>query len=312
LSEINTILEEKQQQIEQQTEELIAMNSELNEKNVQLVDQAEYLREVNTLLEKSRQQTEEQAQVLMVQKEELERVNSELNELNATKDKFFSIIAHDIKNPFSTILGFSELLQMNFNTWTEEKKLQIVNLIHTTSENVFELLENLLQWSRSQRGAIEFNPENICLKEQIDYVFTLLKNSADEKEIELKLSISDKNLCLDVDVRMLNTILRNLIINAIKFSHKGGQVHVKIELEDKNVLIKVIDNGVGIRGELLDKLFRIDSHHTTEGTNNEKGTGLGLILTKEFVAKHGGEIWVESVVGKGSTFSFSLPLIVTS
>ncbi len=308
LSEINTILEEKQQQIEVQSEELLTMNSELNEKNLLLEDQAEYLKEANSLLEESRQQTEEQSEELKVQKEALERVNAELSELNATKDKFFSIIAHDIKNPFNTILGFTELMKLNFNKWTEEKKLQIVDVLYNASNNVYELLENLLQWSRSQRGAIEFNPEETLLRSQIEYLFTLLKDSADEKGIELKLEVPDKNIFVNVDVRMLQTILRNLISNAIKFSYKGGVIRVLVEISGGNALISVVDNGTGIPKENLDKLFRIDSAHTTVGTNNEKGTGLGLILVKEFITKHGGEIRVESEQGKGSTFIFTLPL----
>jgi len=307
LSEINTILEEKQQQIELQTEELITMNTELNEKNALLVDQADFLREANTLLEESRQHTQEQAEELMAQKEELERVNIELHELNATKDKFFSIIAHDIKNPFGTILGFTELLKMNFSKWTEEKKLQIVEILDTTAQNVYELLENLLQWSRSQRGVIEFIPEEIKLEDQISYVFKLLKNTAEEKEINLISSAPDSNINVFADPRMLHTVLRNLIGNAIKFTKIGGSVQVKVEIQNKNALIKVIDNGIGIPKDIISKLFRIDSHHTTEGTSNERGTGLGLILSKEFVEKHGGRIWVESEEGKGSTFNFTLP-----
>jgi signal transduction histidine kinase/ligand-binding sensor domain-containing protein len=312
LSEINTILEEKQQQIEQQSEELLAINNQLNEKNTLLIDQAEYLRESNALLEESRQHSQDQAEELMVQKEELERVNLELNELNATKDKFFSIIAHDIKNPFNSILGFTELLQINFKIWTEEKKLQIVNILHNSSQNVYDLLENLLQWSRSQRGVIEFSPEKIKLVDQINFVFKLLENSADEKQITLTSAVEDENAIIYADVRMFHAILRNLVGNAIKFTHIGGNVQVLVENQDKNALIKVIDTGVGIPAEMIEKLFRIDSHLTTEGTNNEKGTGLGLILTKEFVLKNNGQIWVESEVAKGSIFNFTLPLYVSA
>jgi signal transduction histidine kinase/ligand-binding sensor domain-containing protein len=281
---------------------------ELDLKNELLVQQTNDLNETNVLIEERQQQIEEQAEELMTQKDELERINSELQEINVTKDKFFSIIAHDIKNPFLTILGYSELLQNNFSRWSEDKKIQIVNLLDTTSKNIYELLENLLQWSTSQRGAIEFIPEKYRLTEEINYVIMLFKNSADEKEIKIVFDVTDENIFVHVDVRMLHTILRNLINNAVKFTNRGGLVEVVAGVDCKFAFIKVIDNGVGISAENLDKLFRIDSHHNSEGTNKEKGTGLGLILSKEFVEKHGGKIWVESEEGVGSTFNFTLPL----
>jgi signal transduction histidine kinase/ligand-binding sensor domain-containing protein len=298
IHEHNRILERT---VEQRTKEL-------KHKNDLLEEQSYVLSETNVLLEERQQQVEEQSEELMAQKEELVHVNIELNELNATKDKFFSIIAHDIKNPFNSILGFTELLQMNFNIWTDEKKLQIVDVLYSSSRNVFELLENLLQWSLSQRGVIEFNPEKTQLRDQVNYVLNLLKDSADEKEINLIFSVPVEDIYVFTDIRMVHTILRNLIGNAIKFTKIGGVVEVKVQMEEKNALIKVIDNGLGIPKDIMDKIFRIESHHSTEGTNSEKGTGLGLILAKEFVGKLGGEIWAESEEGRGSTFSFTLPL----
>jgi len=283
---------------------------ELNIKNKLLIKQADDLNTTNILLEERQQYIEAQAEELIAQKEELTRINIELNELNATKDKFFSIIAHDIKNPFNTIMGFAELMQINFSKWTEEKKLQIINKLTNTSKNIYELLENLLQWSRSQRGTIEFNPEKIQLKEQIDYILMLLRNSADEKEIELGTNLHNENVFVNVDIRMLHTILRNLVSNAIKFTSIGGLIMINVEIKGGNAHIMVVDNGVGITQDSQDKLFRIDRQHSTEGTNKERGTGLGLILSKEFVEKHGGKIWVESDEGKGSTFGFSLPLFI--
>jgi signal transduction histidine kinase/ligand-binding sensor domain-containing protein len=285
---------------------------ELNIKNEILFRQANDLNETNVVLEERQQQIEEQAEELMSQKEELERVNIELNELNVTKDKFFSIIAHDIKNPFNTILGYSELLRTNFGKWAEEKKLQIVNTLYSSSKNIYELLENLLQWARSQRGAIDFIPQKYRLSEEINYVIMLLKTTADEKEIEIKFDNFDEDIFVNADIRMLHTILRNLVTNAIKFTKKEGLIQIQTGTDAENAIIKVIDNGVGISQDNLEKIFRIDSQHTTAGTNKERGTGLGLILSKEFVEKHGGKIWAESIEGKGSTVTFTIPLLSSS
>ncbi len=280
---------------------------QINIKNNLLMKRTNDLNETNVLLEERQEQIEEQTEELLVQKEELTRINDELNQLNATKDKFFSIIAHDIKNPFNTILGFAELLKANFKKWTEEKKLKTVNVLYDTSRNLYALLENLLQWSRSQRGAIEFEPEMSNLKEQIESMFTLLKDSADEKQIKLEIDMPDEGLMVYSDIHMLHTIIRNLLSNAIKFTFPGGTIKIAVERNDKYLTIKVIDNGVGMTQDVLDMLFRIDSHYTTSGTNNERGTGLGLILCKEFITKHGGEIHAESHEGHGSTFIFTLP-----
>jgi signal transduction histidine kinase/ligand-binding sensor domain-containing protein len=282
--------------------------AELHKKNNLLEDQALELNKTNTLLEERQQIIEEQSEELMSQKVQLQRINEELHELNATKDKFFSIIAHDIKNPFNSILGFSELLVLNFNKWVDEEKLHVINVIFDSSKNLYELLENLLQWSRSQRGILEYKPEKVELKASVELIILLLKHSADAKEIEFILNLPEKGLLLHADPRLLDTILRNLISNAIKFTPKGGQIQIKAEAKDNFALVAVIDNGVGIPKAAIDNLFRIDIHHTSAGTDEEKGSGLGLILCKEFVEKHRGKIWIESEEGKGSKFFFTLPL----
>ncbi len=308
LNEINTLLEEKQEQIEEQTEELKFVNKQLNENNSLLMQQASELSETNTLLEEKQQRIEEQTQELMYQKNALEKINAELNELIATKDKFFSIVAHDIKNPFNTVLGFSELLVDNFNKWTNEKKLQIASIIHSSSQSVYALLENLLQWSRSQRGIIPFEPKRVKLSDRIDYCVALLKESADSKNIQLTSQTIGNEVYVKADIQMLDTILRNLISNAIKFTKSNGLVTIQLKADNNFAIVSVKDNGVGISPESLNKLFKIGSHHTTNGTNQERGTGLGLILINDFVKKHGGEIGVESKVDEGSTFFFNLPL----
>ena len=314
MNEINVLLEERQQQIEEQSEilltqkeELIRNNKEIFNKNKLLEKQADNLNETNTLLEERQQQIEEQSEELLVQKEELENVNQELQELNATKDKFFSIIAHDIKNPFNTIMGFSELMLANINKWSDEKKLQIASIIYNSSKGLYELLENLLQWSRSQRGLIEFNPVAIELNKQINVAILLLKDSSEAKRIEIKTNFSKNEIVLNADLRMLDTILRNLLSNAIKFTYPEGNIEIKTEIVNSYAMVSVIDNGKGMSNEALAKLFRIDAHQSSSGTQDEKGTGLGLILVKEFITKHGGDIKVESEEEKGS----ALPLNTT-
>jgi signal transduction histidine kinase len=287
---------------------VLQKTSELRQMNSMLIKQAEELNQTNTLLEVRQGQIEEQSEELSAQKESLVEMNNELHDLNATKDKFFSIIAHDIKNPFNAILGFTNLLEQNFSEWTDEMKLEIISLVHSSSKNLYQLLDNLLQWSRSQRGIIEFNPEKTALKELLYKVIELMNGTAEAKNIELKVILPENELIILADRQMLDTILRNLIGNALKFTHTEGMVQVTAEAKDGFVLIKVADNGVGMSNEIKEKLFRIDVNYSSPGTQNEIGTGLGLILVKEFVEKHGGMIGVDSIEGKGSTFYFTLPL----
>jgi signal transduction histidine kinase len=180
-------------------------------------------------------------------------------------------------------------------------------LINTSAVQTLSLLENLLEWANSQRGKITFNPEPINLRELLVEEFSLLDDMATGKNIELKSYLTD-NLIVSADRNMIKTIFRNLISNAIKFTHKNGIVEVKAVPANENIEISVSDTGIGMISETKAKLFRIDGDLTTNGTEDEKGTGLGLFLCKEFVEKHGGKIWVESESGKGSTFKFILPL----
>ena len=291
-------------------EKLVAQKtSELRKMNATLTNQAKELGQTNSLLEERQEQIEEQSEELSAQKESLEKMNSELHDLNATKDKFFSIIAHDIKNPFNAVIGFTGLLEENFNEWDDERKLEVINIVNTSAKNLYELLDNLLQWSRSQSGVIEFKPQKIALKDTFNNAVGLFRETADAKNIELNFTSPDKELLVNADKNMLDAIMRNLISNALKFTNTGGQVHIFAEAIEEFAMIKVTDNGVGISSEIQEQLFRIDKHTSTYGTYNESGSGLGLILVKEFVAKHGGKIGVESIKGKGSTFHFTLPLM---
>ena len=291
-------------------EKLVAQKtSDLQNMNAILTNQAEELSQTNSLLEERQEEIEEQREELLVQKESLQKMNIELHDLNATKDKFFSIIAHDIKNPFNAVLGFTDLLEENFKEWDDERKLEVVNLINTSAKNLYELLNNLLQWSRSQSGLIEFKPQNTALKDTFNNAIGLFRDTADAKNIELDFEFSDTELMVYADRNMLDAIVRNLISNALKFTKPGGRVNISAEAFEEFAMIKVTDNGVGISPEVQEQLFRIDTHNSTYGTQNESGTGLGLILVREFVTKQGGVIGVESIKGKGSTFHFTLPLV---
>ncbi|HZY25886.1 MAG TPA: ATP-binding protein, partial [Bacteroidales bacterium] len=236
---------------------------------------------------------------------------AELNELNASKDKFFSIIAHDLKNPFNTIIGFSEMLQDAVISNDPKIIYKYASMINISSVQTFRLLENLLEWANSQRGKISFTPVPINISEIIKEEFSMLDDMAKDKNIELKSNVPEK-ITIDADKNMIRTILRNLITNAIKFTHKNGKVEVNAITYKNHLEISVSDNGVGMSKDIMEKLFKIDANLSSRGTENERGTGLGLFLCKEFVEKHGGRIWAESEEGKGSTFKFLLPFDLKS
>lgn len=240
------------------------------------------------------------------QRSALENQRMELEALNNTKDKFFAIIAHDLKNPFSTVLGLSELLAREFESFDSESLRNFIHQIYKYSNNTFNLLENLLQWSMLQTGRIPLRPKIVNLKNVIDENVDLLIGNANQKGITIQV-----NPCKDcsayVDTNQITTVVRNLISNAIKFTTQEGRIFVNTEDSGDYWLVSVKDTGIGIAENDLAKLFRIDSNHTTLGTSEEKGTGLGLILCKEFVERNGGKIWVESKVGEGSTFFFTVP-----
>lgn len=239
---------------------------------------------------------------------QLQKYSEELQELNATKDKFFSIIAHDLKTPFNSILGLSEILKDEAKNLDIETIIQYSGIIHSTSGNTYQLLENLLDWARVQQSRIIFNQVPILLKKLVLEVIDLNSEAANQKKILIINNIPDK-MIISADQEMLKTILRNLISNALKFTSANGKIEITAKSVSEIIEISVKDTGTGISKEDIDKLFKVDSNFTKRGTENEKGTGLGLILCKEFIEKHGGTIWVESEEGKGSTFMFTLKQI---
>ncbi len=231
-----------------------------------------------------------------------------LREANAAKDKFLSIIAHDLKNPLEPLILGSEALMEGCDTFSKEEIAYFAKGINESTNHLHRLLENLLEWARSQIGSITYSPEQIDLEAVIMSILSLFQASAATKDIDLQAEI-EKNSFVYADQNMIKTVVRNLISNAIKFTKPGGTVKVTAQERNDWTEVTVIDSGIGINRENIDKLFRIDINYSTKGTSNEKGTGLGLILCKELIEKNGGKIWVESESGKGSAFRFLLPEI---
>jgi len=259
-------------------------------------------RELNILEEKVKLRTH----LIEEQKSEIIAKNEKLNELNAAKDKFFSIIAHDLRNPFNAITGLTDILLLNLDNLDITKLEKTLENIKGSSKQAHELLENLLLWARSQTGTISFKPELIDLKVQAEESIELVALQAARKNISIVFDFKTDGL-ISGDVNMMNTILRNLLTNALKFTPGNGQVRVGIFQNNGFYILSIKDNGIGIAADRLKNLFSIDTAHKTKGTDQEPGTGLGLILCKEFIEKHGGRIEVESKVGKGSEFRVIIP-----
>jgi len=326
---LNKISFIQQSIINKRNEELELKNQELREKNQLILDNNIELDELNnqlsavniqisnqyTELESMHQNEKKLNDEILATNSKLNELNSELSEANYTKDKFFSIIAHDLKNPLTAIIMKSELVYSFFDRLTDIEKIDSIKKLLQSAQHINQLLENLLTWSRSQTGRIEYHFENLNLEELIKDILIVYEDNFSNKNINViknKIAIdeiiSDKNL--------LSTILRNLISNAIKFSKDGGIIEIGSTITEQKGLVDgsrtlsiyVKDNGVGIDAEHIDKLFKIDHNVSTSGTSGEKGTGLGLILCKEFIEKLDGKIWVESEIDKGSTFWVSLSI----
>jgi two-component system, sensor histidine kinase and response regulator len=249
--------------------------------------------------------------------QKLEKVNRELQEMNASKDKFYSIIAHDLKNPFNSLIGFSELLLDDFDELSKDEMRDYVGIIRNTARNSLILLENLLAWSRLQTGRMVYNPVKLVLADEVNATTTVLYSLSYRKKIEVDNEV-EKDIVVLADQNMLLSILHNLVMNAIKFTPSNGKISIsckKVELQLPSgkqfyADISVSDTGVGISHADQAKLFSLTKPFTMPGTEKETGTGLGLLLTREMVEKHGGSIRIQSEPGKGSTFSFMVPLFV--
>jgi len=230
----------------------------------------------------------------------------ELKELNKSKDKFFSIVAHDLKSPFQGLLGLSEILLEDYSEMSDDQIVQYLKMIRTTTKDVYRLIENLLDWSRLQSGRMDFNTEKLDFFHLSENVINLLNPSASKKNLRL-INHIPKESYVFADMNMLNSVLQNLVSNAIKFTNDSGAISISSTVKNDSLEITVTDNGVGMREEDLNKLFKIDEHFSTKGTKDESGTGLGLLLCKELVEKQGGTIWAESEPGKGTKFIFTIP-----
>jgi len=225
------------------------------------------------------------------------------------KDKFFSIIAHDLHNPFAGIRGISEIMETTLleeDLKNSSQLLQITKMIRETSNSALELLTNIVEWAKSQTGEINVSPINLSMESIFSSAYEVVRGNALKKNITIEKRFSE-NDTVYADNMLVNIILRNLLTNAIKFTQTNGKIIVSAEQKDTFFEISVIDSGVGIDPNNFQKIFRIDSKFSLPGTEKEKGSGLGLILCKEFVEKQGGKIWVESKLGKGSKFIFTLP-----
>ena len=252
-----------------------------------------------------KKKTNEQLEIAI---KKISKSEADLKESNNAKDKFFTIISHDLKGPFNSLLGFSELLIKKAKEYDKEKIIKFGNAINISAHDLYDLTENLLLWGNAQSGNLQNIPEKVNLRKLVIDNISVLKSSAEKKNIILYQEIPE-NIYVYVDINIISMVIRNLISNALKFTNSGGKISVISVEKDNLVEISVIDTGIGISEESIKKLFRIDIHYTTKGTSDENGTGLGLILCKEFVEKSGGKIWVESEPGKGSTFKFTLPKI---
>ena len=237
---------------------------------------------------------------------ELNVTADKLQEANQTKDKFLSIIAHDLKNPFNAIVGFSDLLFSSYADLDDETKLDLIKDIQHSAKLNFNLLEKMLEWAMSQSDHIPFKPETLTLGTVISDSTSYAAYQANQKQIKIKTE-TQADLSIFADENMLTSLLRNLISNAIKFTPDKGEIRIKTENLNEKIKISIKDNGVGMSPDNIEKLFRTDAKVQTAGTKEEKGTGLGLLICKEFVDKHQGEIWVESIVGKGSEFIMLFP-----
>ncbi|EFI34646.1 PAS/PAC sensor signal transduction histidine kinase [Desulfonatronospira thiodismutans ASO3-1] len=239
--------------------------------------------------------------------QEINRKNEQLQQLLDEKDRFFSIIAHDLRSPLTGVMGFTRMLAEEVDQFSQQDLREVAEEMHKATENLQDLLENLLQWASIQKGAIECEPEDVSLAGAADKSIRMVKTPAGNKDISIESEV-DSGLMVYADRRMLDTVIRNLLSNAVKFTPAGGRIRISAEIENSECSVHVEDTGTGMDEQTLSGLFVLDRTTSRKGTGGEKGTGLGLLLCKEFVEMQGGKIRVNSTPGKGSTFSFTVPL----
>jgi len=234
-------------------------------------------------------------------------LNKKVMKDSVEKDKFFSIISHDLMNPFNALLGFSEMLTVSAKNGDKEDCVEYSSIVHQSTKRILNLLQNLLVWSRMQNGKMKYTPKSVRIDELVSNTMMIIAPIAQNKEIKLDWNVNS-DITATIDPNMIGSVLQNLVTNAIKFTERGGRVTVNAFTESNHLNFTVSDTGVGIGDEQLDKLFKLDKTSSSRGTDDEVGTGLGLIICKEFIESHQGKIWVESTLGEGSNFYFTIPL----
>ncbi len=294
------ILTEKQKK----WEEIDSLNTSVLMMHQQIKSKIQALEEAKTKLEKNEERLRNHNIEL---DKKVEERTIELNKLLKDKDRFITILGHDLKSPFNSILGILNLLENNLQNLSFDQIEKHVTMMHKSAQNVYKLLEDILLWARAQSGKLPFFLENLVLVNLLNETIDYFEPAIREKEHNIQLFIQ-KDVLVFADRNMLQTILRNLIFNAIKFTNKNGEISIYAEQSDAEVIVTVSDTGIGIEKDKFEKLFDNSEIITSPGTNQEKGTGLGLLICKEFTEIHGGKIWVESELNKGSDFKFTVPL----
>jgi len=275
----------------------------------QMVDHNTRLSHLNGEISNLQRQLIREKVTLEATYQQLNQVNASLKESNATKDKFLSIMAHDLRSPFTALMGLSEVLMENSDQYSREEMNTFIRLINEAAVKTYGLLDDLLVWSRSQMGKMPFNPGSMKLDQLCHEVIEVLNQTAATKRITFDVKVAEDTVVF-ADEAMIKTVLRNLVSNAIKFSWSDSVITIFSEQgpSDAMLTVGVADKGVGMTEEAMTKLWKLSEQASTKGTNNEEGTGLGLLICKEFVEKQGGRIWVDSIQGEGSTFCFTVPL----
>lgn len=278
---------------------------------VQLLEQNEIMHQLNREINNLQRELIKEKHKLENTLAQLNQTNQKLHEVNATKDQFISILGHDLKNPFTTLLGFSNLLITRFDQYERETIKRHLETINKTSSQIYNLLNNLLEWSRIQGDKVAFNPETTNIYLLVQETYDLFTYMAKAKQITIEMDVAE-DIEVQIDREMIKTVIRNLLNNAIKFTPEDGKINISATKKEAFVHVKVSDTGAGMKQKTLNKLFKIGEIESRPGTDGERGTGFGLLLCKEFIDKHGGEIWAESEVGKGSSFKFTIPRNITA
>ncbi len=303
---------------EKRASELVIANKELAFQNEAKAKRASELIITNTELAFQEELAITNKKLLKQYKEKVKRADELLIantkvqkslQLNADKDLFISILAHDLRNPFNSLLGLSDLLLENIHVYDIHEIEEIVSLLNKSAQNTSKLLEDILMWARAQSGNIPYEPQKINILDTCKGVSGFFHPIAEAKDITINCSAVE-GINVLADSNMIEAMLRNLISNAIKFTENGGQIDIDTKKDQAHIILTVSDNGIGLEPETIKKLFNVSKFFSSKGTANERGTGLGLVLCKQFIEKHNCKIWVESEFGKGSKFSFTLPSFI--